>query len=259
MKLGVAAAAACLALASCDLPPPTATLDGPHILRILPDPSAGPIDRWTTFRIEVDRRVAPESVPQGVVAITSGDTYAFVDIEIDVVHPALVVTPFDPLDPDVDYQLVVHSFRDLEGHASPDEMTPVVFHVGHRITPPVPSTLTYADVAPTLVRCVPCHAGADAAEGLDLSSPEGLLRTAVDVPSREVAPSVVGAHGAVVDAALIGLRLIESQSASRSYLLYTMVGDEHIAGAPMPPDALVSDDELVQMQTWIRAGVPGLR
>ena len=257
MKLG--AAMACLALASCDLPPPTVTPDGPHILRISPDPAAGPVDRWTTFRIEVDRRVAQESVPQGVVAITSGNAYAFVDIEIDVVHPALVVTPFDPLDPDVDYQLVVHSIRDLEGHASSDDMTPVVFHVGSSVTQPVPSTLTYADVAPTFERCVPCHAGADAAQGLDLSSAEGLLRTAVDVPSREVAPSVVGGHDSVVDAALVGMRLIESQSASRSYLLYTMVGDEHIAGAPMPPDALVSDDELVQMQTWIRAGVPGLQ
>lgn len=246
-------------ITGCDLPASRPS-GGPRIVRITPDLTAGPVDRAQSIRIELDRRVAPGSIPQGVVELTSGDVYVWLDMVIDVVHPALVVTPQDALDPDVDYRLVVHSLRDLDGHASGDSQ-PIVFHTGTTVMRVVPPLVSYADVAPTLAGCASsgCHAGADAALGLDLSSADALRATALNVQAREVAPSIVGGLGAEVSASLVGMPRIDARNAARSYLLYTMLGDEHIAGAPMPPAGdLATSIELERLQAWIEAGAPGL-
>jgi hypothetical protein len=169
-----------------------------------------------------------------------------------------VVTPQDPLDPDTTYQLVVHALRDLDGHVSADTR-PVSFRTSDVITPSTPSTLTYADVASTLEACGTCHGGPSPVLGLDLSSADGVRRTALDVDATEVRPSVVGSLGANVAVALLGAPRLDRHDAGWSYLLYTMVGDPHVAGSPMPPDApLASHAELRELQEWIQAGAPGL-
>lgn len=249
-----------LIIAACDLPPSSSGA-GPRVVRIVPDPSGEALDRSVTLRIELDRRVAPGSVPQGAVEITSGDVYVWVDLVIDVVRPALLVTPTSPLDPDVDYRLVVHALRDLDGHVSSDT-APVTFHTSGASTPSAPPAPTYADVAPTLERLCAgggCHVGASAPLGLDLSSAAAVRATALGVSAREVAPSLPGSLGAEVTAALLGMPRIDRRSAARSYLLYTMLDDPHIAGAPMPPAGEgPSELELERLEDWIQAGAPGI-
>jgi len=177
---------------------------------------------------------------------------------IDVVHPALLVTPIEPLDPDVDYTMVVHSLFDLEGHSSSDSR-PLVFHTSDAITPAPPVSLGYDDVAPIFESCVSCHGSHEPALGLDLSSAAAVRRTAIGVAAHDVMPSVSGSLSARVTAALVGLPRIDRQSPARSYLLYTMVDDVHITGAPMPPSGeLASDADLERLQAWIQAGAPGL-
>ncbi len=240
--------------------PVGATHEGPRVTGISPDFAAGPLDRAPVFRIELDRRIAAASIPQGVVEITSGENYVFVDLEIRVVHPALVVRPSDLLDPDVDYSLALHPLRDLEGHASA-EVAARVFHTGSTTTPPTPDAVTYDDVAGIFAGCAVagCHVGSGAPLGLDLSSARAIRATAIGIAAREVAPAVGGYLDATVTASFIGLPRIDPRNPARSYLLYTMLGDVHIAGAPMPPSGeLASDAELELLERWIQAGVPGV-
>lgn len=247
-----------LLAAGCDLPAPTRT-DGPRILRIVPDPAGGPIDRIAEIRIELDRRVAPGSIPQGVVEMTSGDVYVWLDMRLDVVHPALVVRPTDPLDPDVDYQLVVHALRDLDGRTSGDT-EPVVFHTSTVATPVNVVTPTWAEVAPSFATCVVagCHTGPEPVLGLDLSSYDTLRLTALGVAADEVAPSLAGSLGAEVTATLVGMPRIDRRDAARSYLLYKMIGDPHVVGAAMPRDGTPpSEEELERIEDWIQGGAPG--
>lgn len=256
--------AACYLLAGifagCDLPPEARHDNGPRVLRITPDLSAGPIDRAVSIRIDLDRRLAPVSIPQGVVEITSNDVYQYMRLEIDVVRPALIATAEEPLDPDVDYTFVLHSLRDLEGNRSGDTM-PIVFHTSSESHPRAASMLTYDDIAPTFRTCggAGCHASTDAAAGLDLSSREGVRASALGVAARGVAPSYRGAIGVTVNAALLGIARIDPHSPASSYLLYTMLDDEHIAGAPMPPTGEPANEaEMQRLQEWIQSGAPGL-
>jgi hypothetical protein len=246
-------------IAGCDLPP-SARNDGPQVVGISPDPDGGDIDRRAQFRIALDRRVAPGSVAQGVVAITSGAEYVWGDLSIEVAEPAILLTPWGPLDPDVDYQLVLHAVRDLDGHTSSDT-DPVVFHTSTTSTPAIPDAITYADVAPIFESCAAagCHSGSDAILGLDLSSAAAIRATALGVTAREVRPSVGGYLDVDVSSSLVGMPLLDRRSPARSYLVYTMLGDPHIAGSPMPPDgALASAEEIALVERWIRAGVPRL-
>lgn len=246
--------------ASCDLPPPRTSRDGPRILAITPPLTEGELSRGVSWRVELDRRIAPNNLYQGVVEVTSNDVYVFVDMSLDVVHPAILVTPIGLLDPEVGYDFVVRSLVDLEGLASADT-DPVRFHTStERARVPVPP-ITYDDVAPVLARCAStdCHGGAHPAVDLDLSSAAGLRATAVGVAARAVAPGGGGSLPRPVTAALLGMPRIAAGDPGRSYLLYTMVGDEHIAGNPMPPDApLFPDEEIDLVQRWIRQGTPGI-
>lgn len=248
-----------LAGVGCDLPP-SRGLRGPVVVGVEPEPGVGDIDRQTTFRIELDRRVAAGSVAQGVVALTSGDNYAWVDMQLGVVRPILLVTPLSPLDPEVDYQLVVHPLRDLDGHSSADT-DPLVFHTGRAVTPPVETSVGFEAVAPIFAACATagCHVGPDAVLGLDLSSAEAIGATALGIPAHEVRPGVDGYVQIDVSASMVGLPRIQAGNPARSYLLYTMLGDPHIAGDPMPPTGeLASEAELLLVERWIQSGTPGL-
>lgn len=90
--------------------------------------------------------------------------------------------------------------------------------------------------------------------GMDLGSPEGLRATVLDEPAREVATS--GVPRANVSG-LVGLSRIQRFRPERSYLLYKLVGDPHVLGAPMPFGGPPLDPEdVATIVAWIRAGAP---
>ena len=245
-----------LLIAGCDLPIGEAG-DGPHVISITPSLTGTPIARDATFRIELDRRVTPSSAVDGVVEITSGDNYVWLAQHIDVVHPALIVTPLDPMDPDVNYGLRVRALRDFDGHAS-RELPRVLFHTSRALgTRAPPAAVPFAEVAPALAGCATsgCHAGSRAPLGLDLSSATAVRATAIGVPAREERSSVDGYLDTAVSAALLGLPRVDPGNPARSYLLYKMLGDPHIAGASMPPSGDASSSaDLELVQRWIFAG-----
>lgn len=251
--------AASVLVAGCDLPPARAS-EGPRIVAITPPLTEGDVRRGVAWRIELDRRIAPPSLYQGVVEVTSNDVYVFVDMGLDVVHPAVLVAPIGFLDPDVGYDFAVQPLVDLEGHTS-EAMPPTRFHTGVDPTPTPTVPVSYDEVAPLFARCASaeCHGGDHPAVGLDLSSPAGLRATAVGVAARAVAPGGGGMLPRPVTAALVGMPRIATGDPGRSYLLYTMVGDEHIVGNPMPPDGPpFADEEIERIQEWIRQRTPGI-
>jgi len=242
-------------VAGCDLAPSVAA-DGPHVVSVTPALGAGPLDRDVTLRIELDRRIAPNSLADGVVEITSGGNYVWLVQNIDVVEPALVVRPRDPLDPDVTYGMRVHVLHDLEGHAS-IATQPTTFHTSDVISGARAEAPTFADVEEVLTACTGCHAGSTAPLGLDLSSGAAVRATAIGVPAIEERSTVDGYLDMPVTAALTGLPRIAPGEPARSYLLYVILDDPHIAGAAMPPTgALLSLDAITLVQRWIAAGAP---
>jgi hypothetical protein len=65
----------------------------------------------------------------------------------------------------------------------------------------------------------------------------------------------------IAAAGLIDLPIVDaqgtSQSVSRSYLVYKMLGDPHVLGEAMPPEGTVeppSADQIVSVTHWIRHG-----
>jgi hypothetical protein len=241
--------------AGCDLPP-SAPMDGPRVVGTTPALDQGLIDRDGVLRVELDRRIAPSSLADGVVEVTSGGNYIWLVQQIDVVHPAIIVRADGLFDPDITYSLRVHVLHDLDGHAS--TVTPWMhFHTSSSIAGTTAPRVTFADVAPVLSNCAGCHAGATAPLGLDLSTGAAVRATAVEVPAREEQPTVSGYLDTEVTAALTGMARIAPREPARSYLMYVVLGDSHIAGASMPlnaPPLAMEDIEL--LQRWIAAGAP---
>jgi hypothetical protein len=252
----------------CDLPPEAAH-DGPRVIGV--EPVAGtPLDRAASIRLWTDRRVDPASLDGAGIALGSGDVQVGLFLEADPVGPSVLVTPMWSLEPDVDYTLRVSGLRDLDGHVGPDEM-PVVLHTGwaERGDPVVPPP-DWGTIRNILGGCAGggCH-GRDAASGiapvlgLELADPTSdahtaeLVRTTLlDVPAVEVDPAVRGMSRAS-SRALSGMRRVAVGDPSRSYVIYKLLGDEHIVGSPMPrfTNGLdLADVELVAR--WIRAGAP---
>jgi hypothetical protein len=242
-------------VAGCDLPPSAATT-APRVVGFTPALDQGALDRDVTLRIELDRRIAPSSLVDGVVEITSGDNYFWLVQSIDVVHPAIVVRPRDLLDPDVTYGIRVHELDDLEVHVS--TTTPrTTFHTSSAVSgvrPPVP---TFAEVQGVLAACTDCHFGSVAPLGLDLTSGAAIRATAIGVPATEERPAVDGYLDTEVSAALTGLPRIAPGEPARSYLLYVVLDDPHIAGASMPPTGPpLSIEQVELLQRWIAGGAP---
>lgn len=112
------------------------------------------------------------------------------------------------------------------------------------------------DVAPLLVaNCgsPACHGGEHPSMGLDLSSAEGIVRSAVGVASVEW-PSPSGS----VDRGELGwagfVRISPGEPAE-SYLVYKLLGDGPVRGAPMPRGAQpLTNSEIRVVSAWIAAG-----
>jgi hypothetical protein len=171
--------------------------------------------------------------------------------------------PQTALAPDVSYELQVDGLVDLDGELQPEPYR-IVFTTGLALGPPAKDAVPRAVAALSLLaeRCATsrCHAGASPAAGLDLSSAEGVERTAIAAAS-QLPGGTTGEEGARGALALAGLPIIDVFSGrghpATSYLLYKVLGDEHILGERMPrgrEPLSAADTEL--LAEWIAAGAP---
>jgi len=151
------------------------------------------------------------------------------------------------LPPNAAFRLELMGLIDLEERAMDGPLT-VHFSTGDASTEPAPGT-GWIEARAVLETCTRCHEGASAALGLDLSSADGIRRTAIGVPAREVASSGAGVG-------LLGLVRIQPGSPSLSYLVWKLSGDEEVPGGMRPEHDGMSLEDAAVLVGWIRAGAP---
>jgi len=266
------ASLALLLLVSCDLAPPRDDEGGPQVITTTPADGERMVRRRGPFVARFDRRLLPRTVSRATVRLESGVVRPLLSVTYDVLTQSVVAVPFsdEPIAEDVGWRLVLEGVEDLDGRAMPQAHT-VQFRTGRDVGPDrvQPVALTFADVAPIFTaRCAgaACHGPGPAALGLDLSSARAVRETAINRPSRSFPSGVIGPAGGAGAPVFAGLPLIEvTAGAGRpetSYLVYTVLGDPHIAGSPMPPalrddpGAGLTPDELRTIAAWISAGAP---
>ncbi|MEC7522743.1 MAG: Ig-like domain-containing protein [Myxococcota bacterium] len=264
MRRGLPAAfGALLCCAACDVPPDRAPESGPVVLGADPADGEVGVDRAGPFRVFFDRPLFPNDVHRGRVSLQSGSRGVFLAPSFDPVERLLVVAPQATLDPAAVYRLELEGLRDLGGRPMDDLV--ITFETGEDASePPVEAPVAWADVAPIFAGCAEsgCHDAEAPALGLDLSSADAVARTAIGVPATQVA---IGAredrvwYGA---ASLDGLARIDVVAGrgrpARSYLIYKVLGDPHVAGERMPPApaAALPPADLRRLANWILSGAP---
>lgn len=90
------------------------------------------------------------------------------------------------------------------------------------------TTVAFAAVQPTFAKCVGCHSGAGAKEGLDMSSYATIMKGSE--------------HGPVVIAG----------DPDRSMVIHALKGEQ--GKKPMPPTGKLPDEEIQKVADWIKAG-----
>ncbi len=251
-------------LVACDLPPEWSGPErGPRV--IASDPAAGQadVDRAVVVRVTFDRPILPGDVHRGNVSVRSGSRAASSRPRFDPIDRVLLVEGLT-LDPDVTWRIRVEDVRDLDGDPLPEPWEAAFTTGAASVGELPPSAPTFAEVAPVLAeRCARqgCHAPPDPALGLDLSSPEGVRETAVGASAVQTRTgAMTGDRTWYVTSSLSGLARIDVVAGvgrpAHSYLVYKLLGDPHIWGDPMPPDAPLAPEELHLLSRWILAGAP---
>jgi hypothetical protein len=244
------------------VPADVAPRDAPRVVSTLPAQGAADVDRLTSMHVVFDRPLLPRSVDRESVVVRSGPRTMPITVRADPVLPGLVVQLLGALEPTSRWELRVEGVRDLDGTEA--EPLAVVFRTGSGSTPRVPAVPpAWSEIGPLLAAsCGPCHGGGDrGALGLDLSSAEGVRATAIGVPALQTG----GVSSGSPRVGLVGLPRISvlagSGAPELSYLVYKLLGDPHVQGERMPPDAdagaaPVSSDDVRRIADWIRAGAP---
>jgi hypothetical protein len=190
----------------------------------------------------------------------------FLATRFDPVARILHAEPFTgrPLEPNVVYRLQVAGVEDLDGRAMAEPVE-IQFETGavEGPLPEPPEPVSWATVSPILTaHCTGagCHGPSRAALGLDLSNGPAVRETALGVPSTQVASGSPGAEGVAGARGLVGLPIVDAQvdrgRPETSYLVYKVLGDPHILGDPMPPDAPLSGASIRRLTGWIAGGAP---
>lgn len=261
-----------LALAGCDFAPAGPEESGPQVVTSSPADGEAGFPRLGPFVARFNRRLLPHTVARANVRLESGVVKPLLSVRYDVLTQTVTAVPFygDPIAEQVGWRFVLDGVEDLDGRAMAEPHI-VRFRTGAEPGPGAaePPTATFAEIAPIFTaRCTGsrCHGPGPAALGLDLSSAVGVRDTAINAPSRSFASGTVGPEGGAGAPVFAGMPLIEVIAGvgrpETSYLVYTVLGDAHIAGAPMPPalrddpSAGLTPDELRTLSAWIGAGAP---
>lgn len=252
-----------LGLAACVVAPTDPLSEAPWSFEVEPAPGASGVPRRPVITVQLDRRVLPQGVGNGVW-LASGGTRPAVSVEYDPLDRALHLQPLYPLLSQTAYSVQVEGLEDLEGRRQPKPYV-VAFATGDDAERgaglPVAS---WQDIEPLLLeRCAVdgCHGGSDPAAGLDLGSPGGVEDTAIGVVSRRSRAGTLGPEVPRGVGTLAGLPLVDRVAGrgrvGSSYLLYKVLGDPHVLGQAMPPQGPSLDpSEVALVRDWIRGGAP---
>lgn len=257
---------ALLVLGACDLPPEAPAADGPRV--VASDPQSGDqgVDRAVVARVFFDRQLLPRDVHRGTVAVSSGGREAYLSPRFDPIDRVLlVVNAGEALDPNVVWRVSVEGVRDLDRHAMAEPWE-IAFRTGADAVgeEPLPA-VSFAEVEPIFrERCAGggCHGAEAPALGLDLSSAEGVRRTAIGVPADQTRVGVMedrAWHGSSTFAGLARIDVVGGVGRPAwSYLVYKLLGDPHAEGDRMPPsgEAPLTAAELRLLSRWILGGAP---
>ena len=219
------------------------------------------VDRQARITLEVNHRLLPSSVTRTAVSLHSGGAMPWVDLQLQPVLRQVWITWRGMLDPETTYAFSVSGLVDLDGVNQPEPYR-AFFRTGTQIggVPPAPKVDPPQVVTLFQSRCASagCHDREHAASGLDLSSAEGIESTARNQTSQMFAPSDRPApRGSLFTAAPLIIDANAKQGdPARSYIIYKLLGDDHILGAIMPPpgEEPLQDSEIQMIADWIRAG-----
>ena len=230
----------CFVAVSCDLPPPSRAIEGSVAARVV-DPSDGILPRNGSVAIAVSGLLDPASLYGADALIRSGDRELGVVLRFDPATRVLIADPAPALlDPELDYTLHVGGPRDFEGR--PMETVEARFRVVRDLATHERDA-DFEAVTRVFEGCRSCHEGPAAALGLDVTD---LRRTAIGVRPSEIAASQSS------------LRIIEPGHPERSYLVYKMLGEGPIVGAPMgaieAPDEPLPRAAIATITRWIARG-----
>jgi len=218
---------------------------------------------------QVDRRLLPASVNTRSVRVLSGVVREPLAVQFDPVDVAIraELRGGRLLEPQVTYRLVIEGVVDLD-HRAMEVPFDATFRTAATSAgrPPV-EPVSFSEVLHLVVdRCAggSCHGPAEAALGLDLSSAEAIASTAIGVRSVQVSRGDLDSEGGRGSPVLTDLPIVDVVagvgSPGNSYLLYKVLGDEHILGAVMPPSdsnrPALSREEARMLSRWIQAGAP---
>lgn len=253
----VAFALCSLASASaCDVAP-AAPRDAPRLVAASAIPgdrgfaelTAGePIALW------FDRPLWPRSINRATITVQSGGVSLTPRLRYEPVqHAVRVLIDAGEVREDLEYELTVRGgITAWDGAIATGLATFRLRFV--RRAPVATRSVSFRDeIAPLLQeRCASavCHGGAQPAMGLDLSSPEAIVRSTVAAPSRLWSGSAPGG-----EFYWSGMSLVERGAPGESFLLYKLLGDGPMRGAQMPRGAApLSASDLQRISDWIAEG-----
>jgi hypothetical protein len=235
--------------------------------RITSDPADGAmgVARQGRITVALGRLPLPRSVSRASVSLRSGSVGWWLDLRLQPARRELWITQRGALESETTYQLQLDGLVDLDGVTQPEPYR-VLFATGRELGAVAPNpTVDAAEVLALLhARCArsECHAGESSAAGLDLASGSGIEATARNVAVQLYAATQAPApRGSLyVAAPLIIDATAGHGEPARSYLVYKLLGDEHILGDRMPParESPLGESEVQLVIDWIFAGAPTL-
>jgi hypothetical protein len=249
------------------------------------DPPArddGTIPRNARFVVQLDGYPDPDTVGYGPVLLRSGAANFDIDVGIDFVGRAVVVTPRSPLAPGAQYEVVVSGLVTLDDRAQGDDVVAPV-RVGTDDGVPFPTVttptwngdpVTGGGVRSILGTCAPfCHSPVGASGRMRTPTRElDLTGDPRDPTFGMIAVTSLGLRGTPSP-----LYRVAPFDPSRSVLLRKLLGGSpqadsrdpaypnmRVDGRRMPipldesapADQTLSDGELRTVQAWIAGGAP---
>jgi hypothetical protein len=223
--LSTASIVAAFVVAACAPPvetdPDAAVPWGPHPVAVDPAPGAVDVPIDKVIRIEFSDHVDGHSIHGGLFGLHSGPVSMWEMSFYDPVRGRLSVWPSVGMRKNATWVLELsEGLTGLSG--APVEPGIVTeFRTGEEAgdNEPFPFLTYETDVAPIFdAHCAWCHSDSSNVAGLKLDSVEGVAGTALGVASD----------------GWPGWKRITASRPGESYLLYKIIGDERITGAPMP-------------------------
>jgi hypothetical protein len=271
------ASAACTTASHVDpYAPPAQPALAVTVTTVRPVRADGTVPRNERFLVQLDDYPDPAAVGYGPLTLHSGGANFDLDVSIDFVGRAIIVTPRSPMAPGAQYNLVASGLEALDGRLQAADVVGSV-RVGTDDGDPFPAAPAptwNADVQPILGTCAPyCHSPV----GLSgrTRTPTRLLDLTGD--PRDPVLGLIGVPSVGLVGTPLPLVRVQPGDPARSVLLRKLIGGDPNADSKDPPypnmrvdgrrmplllDAAESsgppltDDQLHTVQDWIAAGAP---